>query len=81
MNPATFSSCRGANQVLVGTAYVFPLALILGASVGARGLEPAGPPLHVLVFALFAVSITALFVAVAIFAWSAFAGLREGAGR
>ena len=75
------AACLALTWSLVGAAYVFASALILGASVGARGLEPGGPPLHALVFALFATSLAALFAAVAIVAWGAFAGLRETSGR
>jgi uncharacterized protein YacL len=62
---------------LVSTVYSFSSAMILGAAIGARGLEASGPPLHLLVFGLMAVSILALFVAAVLLLWGAYAGVRS----
>jgi hypothetical protein len=51
---------------LVISAYAFAFALVVGPIVGARGLEPTGPPLNVLVFAIFVVALVALFLSVVI---------------
>jgi hypothetical protein len=65
--------------LLVSTAYVFPAALVLGASIGARGLSGAGPPLHVLVFVAFTLSVLAILVASVLFLWGTYRALRHGA--
>ncbi len=62
-------------RALIGTAYVFPAALILGANIGARGLSEDGPPLHVFVFACFVVSVLALIATSALFLWGTYRGL------
>lgn len=59
---------------LVLTAYASVFAFILGPAVGARGLEPVGRPLNVLVFVAFAVAILASFVAIAVCLRGAWAG-------
>ena len=65
--------------LLIGTAYIFSISLILGASIGARGLSPTGPPLHALVFACFLLSVLALVVASGLFLWGTYRALRSGA--
>ncbi len=71
---------RGAAQFvtwsLVISAYAFVFAFIVGPSIGARGLEPTGPPLHILIFAVFVVSLLLAFLAVEVIAWGAFSALR-----
>ena len=47
---------------LVLSAYAFAFAFVVGPIVGARGLEPTGPPLHILIFAIFVIGLLALFV-------------------
>jgi hypothetical protein len=61
---------------LVFVAYAFAFGLIVGPAVGARGLEPVGPPLHVVVFVAFAAGILLALVALAVALWGAFAALR-----
>lgn len=67
-------------RMLVATAYVFSAALILGASIGARGLSESGPPLHVLVFIAFVFSVLALLIASILFAWGTYRALFRDAG-
>jgi hypothetical protein len=80
---AHISLSPGAAAALVGTliatAYVFTFALILGASIGARGLSGEGPVLHGLVFGLFAFSVLALFGASGLFLWGAWRALARPA--
>lgn len=65
---------------LVVAAYTFAFGFVVGPAVGARGLEPVGPPFHVLVFAVLAVGILLLFVASFVLLWGAWSALRA-AGR
>ncbi len=62
-------------RAMVVTAYVFSTALILGASIGARGLSESGPPLHVLVFIAFVFSVSALFAVSMLFVWGTYRAL------
>jgi hypothetical protein len=45
-------------------------------ALDARGLEPVGPPVHLIVFLTFAAGLLLAFVAVAIVLWGACAALR-----
>lgn len=60
------------------SAYAFAFAVVVGPAVGARGLEPTGPPLNFITFALFVVSLLASSVAVVIVLWGLLAALRRG---
>lgn len=66
-------------RLLVATAYVFPAALVLGASVGARGLSAAGPPLHVVVFVCFVASVLAILISSGLLLWGTYRALRGAA--
>ncbi len=59
------------------SAYAFSFALVVGPVVGARGLEPTGPPLNVLIFALFVASLLLSFFSVVIVLWGLFVSLRR----
>jgi hypothetical protein len=63
---------------LVFAACAFAFGFVVGPAVGARGLEAAGPPLHVVVFVALAAGLLAMFVAVVLLLWGAYAGLRAG---
>ncbi len=60
------------------SAYAFALVFVVGPVVGARGLEPTGPPLNVLIFAVLVPSLLALSLSVLIVLWGLFAALRRG---
>ena len=66
-------------RLLVATAYLFPAALVLGASLGARGLSPAGPALHGVVFVCFVVSALAILIASGLLLWGTYRALRSTA--
>ena len=70
------AAARFVSWSLIISAYAFVFAFIVGPSIGARGLEPTGPPLHILIFAVFAVSLLVAFIAVEVVAWGAFSALR-----
>ena len=59
------------------SAYAFAFAFVVGPFVGARGLEPTGPPLNVLIFAVLVPSLLASFLSVLIVLWGLFAALRR----
>lgn len=61
---------------LVFAAYAFAFGFVVGPAVGARGLEPVGPPLHVIVFATLAAGLLFAFVASVVLLWGAYAALR-----
>jgi hypothetical protein len=61
---------------LLFAAYGFAFGFIVGPAVGARGLEPLGAPLHIIVFVVFALALLAAFVAMAVVLWGAFVALR-----
>ena len=63
---------------LVLSAYGFAFAFVVGPVVGARGLEPTGPPLDVLIFGVLLASLLASFLSVLIVLWGLFAALRRG---
>ena len=60
------------------SAYAFAFVFVVGPVVGARGLEPTGPPLNVLIFAVLVPSLLALSLSVLIVLWGLFAALRRG---
>ena len=51
---------------LAVSAYAFAFAFIVGPIVGARGLEPTGPPLNILIFAIFVVGLLAAFISLVV---------------
>lgn len=57
-------------------AYASVFAFIVGPAVGARGLEPVGPPLHLFIFGLLAVALLLLLATLCVLARGAFAALR-----
>jgi hypothetical protein len=61
---------------LVVGAYASAVAFTLGPAVGARGLQPVGPPLHVAVFAVLNLAVLLVFVATLLFLWGAYTALR-----
>jgi hypothetical protein len=61
---------------LLFAAYAFAIGFVVGPAVGARGLEPVGPALHVAIFAVFAVGLLLALAAVVVLLWGAFEGLR-----
>jgi hypothetical protein len=63
-------------QVLQLVFHGLLLVVVVAPSIGARGLEPTGPPLHILIFAVFAVSLLLAFIAVEVAAWGALSALR-----
>ena len=69
-------SATAVTGCLLGTAYGFLLAFVIGPPIGARGLEPTGPALHVAVFFLLVVSLVSFFVAIGILLQGAWSGLR-----
>ncbi len=60
------------------SAYAFAFVFVVGPLVGARGLEPTGPPLDVLIFGVLLASLLAFFLSVLIVLWGLFAALRRG---
>ena len=60
------------------STYAFAFAFVVGPVVGARGLEPTGPPLNVLVFVVLVTSLLASFISVVLVLWGLFAALRRG---
>jgi hypothetical protein len=62
---------------LVFAAYAFALGFVLGPAVGARGLEPVGPGLHIVIFAILAASLLLVFLAMGVVLWGALAALRR----
>jgi hypothetical protein len=62
---------------LVFAAYAFAFGFVIGPAVGARGLEPVGPALHVAIFAVFAVALLLALAAIAVLLWGAVVALRS----
>ena len=60
---------------LVFAAWAFAFGFIVGPMVGARGLEPVGPPLHVAIFAVFALGLLVAFIALGVLLWGAFVSM------
>jgi hypothetical protein len=73
-------SSRAANAItgsLVLSAYVSAFAFVVGPAVGARGLEPTGPVLHVLIFAILAAALLAIFVSALLVLRGLYAAMRR----
>jgi hypothetical protein len=62
---------------LVAAVYAFVFGFVVGPAIGARGLEPVGPALHVAVFVVFAGGLVAAFLAFGIVLWGAFVAMRR----
>jgi hypothetical protein len=60
------------------SAYAFAFVFTVGPIVGARGLEPTGPPLNVLILAIFVFSLAALFLSMVFVLWGLVAAVRRG---
>jgi hypothetical protein len=60
----------------IRAAYGFAFGFIVGPAIGARGFEPVGATLHVVVFAVFATALLAAFVAMALLLWGPLLALR-----
>jgi hypothetical protein len=58
-------------------AYASILAFVVGPVIGARGLEPVGPPFHVFIFGVLALALLVLLVTVCVLLAGAFAALRS----
>jgi len=65
---------------LLVAGYGNVVAAAIGATFGVRGLEAAGPPANLLVFALFTAAIVGVFVGLGLAAFGAFRASRAGAG-
>lgn len=63
---------------LVLSAYAFAFAFVVGPVVGARGLEPTGPALHVFIFVVLVVSLLASLLSVVVVLWGLFGAMRPG---
>lgn len=62
-------------SLLVG-AYASIFGFIVGPAVGARGLEPVGPPLHLVIFAVLIAAVSLVFAATSVLLWGAYSALR-----
>jgi hypothetical protein len=62
---------------LVFAAYAFAFGFVVGPAVGARGLEPVGPPLHLFIFGIFALSLGLVLVAVGVLLFGSLSALRR----
>ena len=69
-------AARLAGTALVLASYLFAVVFVAGPAIGARGLEPVGPPFHVAVYVGFVLAVLLLFTATGVVLWGAFAGLR-----
>ncbi len=67
---------RFATGALVLASYLFAAVLTAGPLLGARGLEPVGPPSHVAVHVGFLAAIVLLIAATTVILWGAIAALR-----
>ena len=63
---------------LVLSTYAFAFAFVVGPIVGARGLEPSGPAVNVLIFFVFLASLSAAFVSAMVVLWGLFVAIRRG---
>jgi hypothetical protein len=70
-------AARFAVGSMVFATYAFAFAFVVGPAVGARGLEPVGPFLHVLIFWIFGVTLLLVLAAMGVLLWGALAALRE----
>jgi hypothetical protein len=72
---------RGAARFSIGSlffaAYASILAFVVGPAIGARGLEPVGPPFHVFIFGVLALALLLLLVTICILLAGAFRALRS----
>jgi hypothetical protein len=57
-------------------AYAFAVVFAVGPAVGARGLEAAGPPLHLVIFGVLGVALVLLLLAMFVLLWDSCAALR-----
>ncbi len=64
-------AARFATSVLVLASYVFAAVLCAGPLLGARGLQPVGPPAHVAVHLGFLAAIALLFAGLGVILWGA----------
>jgi hypothetical protein len=62
---------------LLFATYASLLGFVVGPVIGARGLEPVGPPLHVFIFGALALALLLLLVAMCVLMAGAFAALRS----
>ena len=70
------SAAAFAVWTLVFAAYAFGFGFVVGPAVGARGLEPVGPPLHIAIFGILALALVLLLVAMVLLLWGAYSALR-----
>lgn len=61
----------------ISAAYAFAFGFVIGPAIGARGLEPVGPILHVVIFGVLAAALLLLLVAMLVLLWGGYAALRE----
>jgi len=66
-----------ATWSFVISAYAFAFAFVVGPMVGARGLEPTGPPLNVATFAILVFALLVFFVSVVMVLWGLFLAVRR----
>jgi hypothetical protein len=59
------------------STYTFAFAFVIGPIVGARGLEPTGPALNVLIFVVLLASLLALLASAATVLWGLLVALRR----
>lgn len=71
-------AARLAATALVGASYLFAAVFIAGPLLGARGLQPVGPPAHVAVHVGFLGAIALLLIAVSVILWGGIAALVRG---
>jgi len=62
---------------LLFAAYASILGFVVGPSIGARGLEPVGPPLHIFIFGALAVALLLLLIAMCVLLTGALVALRS----
>jgi hypothetical protein len=63
-------------RCLLFATYASVLAFVVGPAIGARGLEPVGPPLHLFIFGTLALALFLLLVAMCVLLAAAFVALR-----
>jgi hypothetical protein len=62
---------------LIFATYASILGFVVGPAIGARGLEPVGPPSHVFIFGALALALLLLLIAMCVLLAGAFAALRS----
>lgn len=62
---------------LLFAAYASILGFVVGPAIGARGLEPTGPPLHIFIFGVLGLALLLLLVAMCVLLGGAFTALRS----